>query len=308
MNALGLILLDILLPVFVIMLLGYVMQLKFKMDLQTLAKLNIYFVVPAFIFVELYDNDIALGLFGLVLVFFIVYTVLLFLAGQGLSRMAGLTQSRRITFTNSLMFYNSGNYGVPVNDLVFRGDPLAMGVQVIMMTLQNVFLFSYGVFSLQAASIGKLRALLGYLKMPVMYAMVLGVLLGWLEVPLPAFVWTPAEYVADAMIAIALFTLGAQVASFEFLPVRLSVYASAAVRLIAGPAIALVILLVLPVQGMLAQALFIASAMPTSVNSAIIAQEYRMHPKYAAQIVLFSTIFSAATVTVVIYLSRVLFA
>ncbi len=39
------------------------------------------------------------------------------------------------------MFFNSGNYGIPVNDLVFRSDPFVMSIQVIMFTLQTYFCF-----------------------------------------------------------------------------------------------------------------------------------------------------------------------
>ena len=51
----------------------------------------------------------------------------------------------------------------------------------------------------------------------------------------------------------------------------------------------------------------IASAMPTSVNSAVIAEEYKNYPEFAAQVVLFSTIISAFTVSLVIYLAGILF-
>ncbi len=67
------------------------------------------------------------------------------------------------------------------------------------------------------------------------------------------------------------------------------------------------IITVFRLEGVMAQALFIASAMPTSVNSAVIAEEYKSHPDFAAQTVLFSTVASMLTVTVIIYLSRVLF-
>ncbi|MDY0394104.1 hypothetical protein RWE15_05945 [Virgibacillus halophilus] len=50
-----------------------------------------------------------------------------------------MDKKEKITFSNSVMFFNSGNYGVPVNDLVFKSDPVAMSVQVIMLTLQNIF-------------------------------------------------------------------------------------------------------------------------------------------------------------------------
>ncbi|SDO17332.1 AEC family transporter [Alkalicoccus daliensis] len=297
---------SIILPIFVIMTVGYVLQIKFQMNLQTLAKLNIYFLVPGFIFVQLYETEIAASLFGYVLLFFVLYCLLLYFLGEGIGRALGLKE-KKTTFTNSLMFFNSGNYGVPVNDLVFRGDPFAMSIQVIILTFQNIFLFSYGIFSLQAANIGRLRAAAGYFKMPVLYAMLLGVTLNYWNIGIPEFIWTPANYVADAMIAMALITLGAQVAQFKITTHLTSIYWSIGARLIIGPAVALVIIWLLPVEGVMAQALFIASAMPTSVNSAIIAQEYKIHPEYASQVVLFSTLFSAFTVSVVIYLSRIFF-
>lgn len=298
---------EIILPIFIIMSIGFILQRKFTMDVSTLAKINIYFLVPGFIFVKLYETSISAQLFGNILLFFILYVLLLFLIAMVIGRLTGMEKGMRTTFTNSAIFFNSGNYGVPVNDLVFRSDPFAMSIQVIMLTMQNIFLFSYGIFSLQSVKLGKVRAALGYFKMPVLYAMLAGVLLNYLEVPLPSFVWVPANYIADAMISLALFTLGAQVAQLRLTAGLSSLYYSLTIRLIIGPIIAFGILVLFQVKGLTAQALFIASAMPTSVNSAVIAQEYDNHPEFAAQIVLFSTLMSAITVTVVIYLARLLF-
>lgn len=298
---------DILLPIFIVMGIGFMMERKFELNIQTLARLNIYFLVPAFIFVKLYETTIPASLFGNVLLFFILYVFILFMIAQVTGRILKLPKSEQTTFTNSVMFFNSGNYGVPVNDLVFRGDPFAMSIQVIVLTLQNIFLFSYGIFSLQSIKIGKLQAILGYFRMPVLYAMLAGVLLNYFNVNVPEFIWVPANYIADAMIALALFTLGAQVAQFKFVSNLSTVYYSLTLRLIIGPLIALLIIYVFGVSGVIAQALLIGSAMPTSVNSAVIAQEYDNHPDLAAQIVLFSTLSSAVTVTLVIFFARLLF-
>jgi len=286
---------------------GFFLQRKFDLNLQTLARLNIYFLVPGFIFVKLYSTEISAHLFGSVLFFFILYVILLFIIASFVGKLIGLDKGKKTTFVNSAMFFNSGNYGVPVNDLVFRSDPFAMSIQVIMLTLQNIFLFSYGIFSLQSVKIGKLKAALGYFKMPVLYAMLSGVLLNYFSVPIPSFIWIPANYIADAMISLALFTLGAQVAQMKFVSGLSTVYYSLALRLAIGPIIALGIIYIFKIDGIVAQALFIASAMPTSVNSAVIAQEYNNHPNFAAQIVLFSTMISAITVSIVIYFSRILF-
>lgn len=307
MTELLIILKDILLPIFVVMGIGFFMQRKFDLNLQTLARLNIYFFVPGFIFVKLYSTNISANLFGNVLFFFILYVILLYILSSFVGKLMGLDKGKKTTFVNSAMFFNSGNYGVPVNDLVFKSDPFAMSIQVIMLTLQNIFLFSYGIFSLQSVKVGKLKAALGYFRMPVLYAMLSGVLLNYFTVPIPSFIWIPANYIADGMISIALFTLGAQVAQMKFISSLSSVYYSLMLRLVIGPVIALGIIYVFQIDGILAQALFIASAMPTSVNSAVIAQEYNNHPNFAAQIVLFSTLMSAITVSIVIYFARVLF-
>ena len=299
---------DIILPVFIVMLIGYISQKKYSLDLQTLARLNIYYVVPAFIFVRLYTTDIALHLFIKIVLFVGLFVLILFIIATIVGRMMQFDKQKRVTFTNSIIFINSGNYAVPVNDLVFRGDPFAMSIQVIFLMFQNVLLYSYGVFSLQSLHTGKLRAALAYFKMPVLYAMLAGLLLGAYNVPIPHFIWVPANYIADGMIALALFTLGAQVSQLKLTSGLKTVYVSMFLRLIAGPAIATGLLLLFRIDGMMAQALLIASAMPTAVNSAVIAQEYKSHPEIAAQIVLFSTMTSAITVSIVIYIARILFA
>lgn len=286
---------------------GFFMQRKFDLNLQTLARLNIYFLSPGFIFVKLYSTSISANLFGNVLFFFSLYVILLFIISNFVGKLLGLGKGKKTTFVNSAMFFNAGNYGVPVNDLVFRSDPFAMSIQVIMLTLQNIFLFSYGVFSLQSIKVGKLKAALGYFKMPVLYAMLFGILLNYFSVPIPSFIWTPANYVAGGMIPLALFTLGAQVAQMKFISSLSSVYYSLTLRLVIGPMLALGIIYIFQLDGIMAQALFIGSAMPTSVNSAVIAQEYNNHPNFAAQIVLFSTLMSAITVSIVIYFARILF-
>lgn len=301
------ILTDIILPIFIIMSVGYIIQKKLHLNIQTLARLNIYFLIPAFIFEKLYSTQFSLKIFLYVLVFFVIYVAILYMIGNFIGKAMKLEKGKRTTFTNSALFFNSGNYGVPVNDLVFRSDPFAMSIQVIVLTLQNIFLFSYGIISMQAADTGKLKALLDYFKLPILYAMVLGIGLNVLGVTLPTFIEVPANYAANAMIALALFTLGAQVAEIRLTSGLSNVYGSLFVRLMLGPVIALGIIYLLRIDGVFAQALFIASAMPTSVNSAVIAEEYKNHPDFAAQIVLFSTIFSAITVTVVIYISRILF-
>ncbi|KAA2302259.1 AEC family transporter, partial [Clostridioides difficile] len=71
-------------------------------------------------------------------------------------------------------------------------------------------------------------------------------------------------------------------------------------RLLIGPAIGISIVLLLGLEGIAAQALIIASGMPTGVNASILAEEYDNEPDFAAQTVLISTLLNIITITALI--------
>lgn len=302
----GDIVLDVVLPIFILIGLGALMQRAFKLDLYTLAKINFYFVTPAVVFVSMYESEMSADLLGSVTGFYILYVLLLYGVSRLVSWPLKFGPGMRAAFTNSLILDNSGNYGLPINQLAFKGDPLAASVQALVMTFQSLVTFTYGVMSVQRAkSGGTLKAaLIGFLKMPVPYALVLGMALHLLQWPIPYFVSKPLGYIADSMVAIALLTLGAQIVKYPLRLDRIDVYVSVALRLLIGPVIGFILVWALGLKGIPAQALLIASGMPTGVNSTILAEEYDNEPDFASQTVLISTLLNIITMTSLISLSK----
>lgn len=302
----GEIVLDVVLPIFILIGLGALMQRAFKLDLYTLAKINFYFVTPAVVFVSMYESEMSAELLGSVTAFYVLYVLLLYGVSRLVSWRLKFRPGMRAAFTNSLILDNSGNYGLPINQLAFKGDPLATSVQALVMTFQSLVTFTYGVMSVQRAkSGGTLKAaLIGFLKMPVPYALVLGMALHLLQWPIPYFVSKPLGYIADSMVAIALLTLGAQIVKYPLRLDRIDVYVSVVLRLLIGPAIGFILVWVLNLKGIPAQALLIASGMPTGVNSTILAEEYDNEPDFASQTVLISTLLNIITMTALISLSQ----
>lgn len=290
---------EIIMPVFLLIAVGFVLQKKFKLDLYTLSKINIYYLSPAIIFSKLYDTSFSVQLFFRVVGFTGLFVILLYFVTVFLGKMLRLDKRKYTAFSHSILFYNSGNFGIPVNELVFK-DPLAMSIQVAVMVFQNTFIFSYGVFALSAMNAGKWKALLSYFKLPLFYAMFFGLALNMANVDLPNFITTSVHYVADAMIAVALLTLGAQISGLKLSFIDIPLYISMMTRLLIAPVIAFLLLKGLGLDGIIAQALLISTAMPTAVNSSIIAQEYNNEPDFAAQTVITSTLFSSVTLTLVI--------
>ena len=144
--------------------------------------------------------------------------------------------------------------------------------------------------------------------MPAVYAIAAALILKCIPFDFTTtFIWPAAVYLKDGLISIALLTLGIQLskATFEFKNVE--VYLASAARLIGGPALALLIIFLMGIQGEMARMLFISSSVPTAVNTALIAMEMDNEKDFSSQVVMTATLLSAVTLTVVIYLSTILF-
>jgi len=307
MNVFFMIGVNVILPVFILVGAGVLLHRKFRFDMNTLSKLNTFLLMPTVSFVNIYQNHVGGKTLLHIVGFLILQGFCLMFISALISKTAKFDSSLASTFKNSIVLNNSGNFGLPVSQLVFQHSPLGASIQIIVMIFQNLLTYTYGLFNSVSVANSGFKAIKQFLKNPVIYAFLLGLLLHSFDVKIPNFMWTPIENVSDAFLAIALITLGAQSAYIKIsrfsLPLILSLFG----RLILSPCIALAIIFILKLEGTTAQALFIASSFPTSRNSALFALEYGNHPEYAAQAVLMSTIFSMVTVTTVIFLSSIIF-
>lgn len=301
------ILYNVMLPIAIIVLLGYFVQIRLQLDRGTLGKMMINYIMPIFIFMNLYESDIDFSLLLYIMIFLFIFAGVSFLISSIIAKISKVKENHKVLFTNSSLLYNAGNYGVPVNDLVFRSDPFAMSVQVIMMVFQNILSYSYGIIALSSADSSKLKALLGYFKMPMFYGLVFGLLLNYFSVDLIEPLTKSFGYVKDSMIGFVLFILGTQIAGIKFHKLRPSAFMAAGLKLLIIPFFSLILLMVFNIEGVVAQAIFITTALPSSVNSSVIAQQYSNDPEYAAEIVMISTLFSAITVPLIIFTAMTVF-
>ncbi|WP_394231920.1 AEC family transporter [Niallia oryzisoli] len=307
MDVFFLILLNVVLPVFVLIVIGVFLHRRFQFDMNTLSKLNNYLLMPAVSFVNVYQNNIGGKTLVHILGFLAAQGLCLMFISSAMAKIAKFENGLASTFKNSIVLNNSGNFGMPVSQLVFQHNPAGASIQVVVMIFQNLLTYTYGLLNSVSVDRSGLQAVKEFLKNPVIYAFALGLILQVTNIKLPDFLWTPIENTSNAFIAVALITLGAQSAYIKIRHFSVELYLSLFGRLILSPIVAFTIILIFNLEGTTAQALFIASSFPTSRNSALFALEYGNHPEYAAQAVLMSTIFSIITVTTVVYLSTILF-
>jgi malate permease and related proteins len=301
------ILLDIIFPIFLLIGAGAVLQRAIRLDLSTLSTLTVYFLLPAVCFVNIYESKMSSELISHTLVFLLLFNMLLILTSMLIAKVNKFNRKLTATFKNSMVLSNSGNYGLPVSELVFAANPAGMSIQIIISIFQNLLTFTYGFFNSVSADSSGREILRKIMRLPVIYALLLAILLKLLHIEIPQFLWKPIENSSNAFLAVALVTLGAQVAFLRITRISRPIVWIVIGRLIISPIVGLLVIFILGLTDITAQALFIASSFPSSRNSALLALEYDNYPEYASQAVLLTTIISSITVAVVVYLSKILF-
>jgi hypothetical protein len=307
-------------PIFILVFLGFIMDRKLDMDILTLTRLNFYLFVPAFTFVNIYTTDISTELIRVLA----LVTVLLALngaLGAGVSRAMRLPHKTGKAFQNALMFFNAGNIGISLITLVFSNEPFlvdgaapyleaALSVQVMILLVQNLTTNTIGFINSGGDGITFKTGLIRVLKMPSPYAILLAVLLKTLT---PGFdltatpAWPALIFLRNGLVSAALVTLGVQLSKT---PINLKLktpYIAAFLRLAGGPALAFGLIKLFGFDGVVAQAIFISAATPTAVNTALLSIDCKGDVDFAVQTVTLATLLSAVTMTAAVYLAYILF-
>lgn len=295
------ILLNISLPIIILISIGFGFQKVFKTDAKTLPKLMLYLLVPVAIFVQMYKADITPAFFGQVALFTFMMIAAMLLISLVLSRLMHFSRSRRNAQHNAMTLFNTGNYGIPLIALVFSGNPLTTASQLFIVIIQNITGNTLGVYMASSGKGTSRRALLSILKMPSLYAIALAVLFKVFPVTVPPTIMIPLGYLEKSFVAVALLTLGVQLATVKFSGSMRDVLISSFVKIITAPLLGFAFVLALGIEGMLAQALIIGISTPTAVFSAIIAREFDNEVDYASQMVLSTTLLCTLTLPLVIW-------
>ncbi len=298
------------LPVFLLIGTGMLINLRYGLDVRTLSRLTVYALVPGFIFVTLYETGIPPELLK-ALVYAVLLLIPLGLATALYSRISGQSHSLGSATLNSVLFYNSGNFGLPLITLVFMNSaeaPLALSTQVMVLLVQNLAGNTVGFYLAGRAQMHRDQLFKLILGIPAMYA--LGAALILKALPIDAttfFFWPTLVYLKGGLIPVALFTLGVQLSKSRFRADNPTVWAAVGLRLLISPILAYGLLLIMQIHGTMAQVLLIGSGLPSAVTTALAAVEFDNEPDFASQTVMVTTLLCAVTLAVLIPLAQWLF-
>jgi malate permease and related proteins len=296
---------NIILPIFVIIAIGFAMDRRFRLDLDTLSKLNFWVFVPALLFVKLLDAKISAADMFSVGIFTLVQIVLLFLLSVAAYSHPRLLPSRAV-LAMSTIFNNCGNYGIPLVVFAFPDRPSLLGALAVIICVQNLLSFTFGIWLFERRKHSTVKILMGFAKIPVVYAAVIALVMKWLQVAPPLQIGMPMRFLSDGLVAIALITLGAQLSRSLTKSDPLPLTVVSLMRLVASPIIAFAML---PFFGWhlpepLAAMIIVIAGMPVGVNVYILAAEYKRDEALASQAIFWTTLISPVTLAILLAICR----
>ena len=291
------ILLSVVLPVGLIMIIGFIAGRNLKLDQPTLSQISIYILAPALVADSLYRTTVSWKSAAELLLGYALISLILYGLVVSFCLLLRVEKNDRQSLLAITLCPNNGNMGLPV--VTFALGEAGLERAIIYMIGSSIFLFGIAPGMLKGD--GLMLGLRLTLKLPLVWAMLAGVSLNLFQVELPFNLGKSIELLGIAAIPMALLILGMQLATTHF-DIRKQEILAAGVKLAIAPLIAYFVGRLLRLEGLDLQVLILQTAMPTAINSLIMVKEFGGNAPMVARTIILSTMISFLSLPLVIWL------
>ena len=288
-------LLPAVLPVGLIILIGFIVGRTISLQRSTLSQLALYVLSPALVVDGLYRTELSLNSSTKLLLGFSLTCLTIYGIVNIINRCLKLNDSLSRAITAVVMFPNNGNMGLPVATFALGAGGLDRAI--IYMLGSSFLMFCFGPAMIRGNGI--IRGLKLTLRLPLIWAILLGLSLRLLSIDIPWQLDKSIQQLGAAAIPIALILLGMQLSENRFQP-SLKEIILAIARLVGAPIIAYAIGTLLNLETLNLQILVLESAMPTAVNSFVIVSEFGGDKDLVAKAIVTSTLMSFVTLPILL--------
>jgi predicted permease len=291
------VLIDVLLPIFLIFGVGYILGKKKNPSPHPIAHLSIYVLLPSLVFTSFLNGDVldSLAVTG---VYVVAFTGAMYVISVVMCRLLKVDRALESAFLLSVLFTNAGNYGVPLCTFAFGEEGMVNALAYMMYSSVIIYTLAVYIASRGKSNIGE--SFTNIFRIPLVYAVVLAAVLSYFSVDVPSFLVKPLGLLGSAAIPVAMVLLGIQLSRTtvqkRFKPLLLSTV----FRLVLSPFVGLGITSVMGVEGVLRSVLIVESSTPTAINAALIAIEFDAEPGFVSTVVLVSTLVSIFSLSILL--------
>ena len=285
---------SITLPIFTLVLVGFLYGRRVKPDLGGANKLIVDIALPGLIFISLSSklfDPLAALLFTAASIALIVLSGLI---AWPLAKFSGATVQ---AFLPCAMFTNVGPIGIPLIALAY--GPEGMATAVVLLVISNVLHFTLGAGVMS----GKVDWRMVFAN-PLVWATVLGVASSQFQLTLPQWVETSCTMIGSVLVPMMLISLGVRLASSQVADAWVGAR-SGVLILIIRIAAALLALWLIPLQGLERGALILFACLPPAVFNYMLADKFQVEPNKVASTVIVGHLMSLAFLPLGIWLAFV---
>jgi predicted permease len=291
---LGGIFLNVVTPVFALVLIGALAGRWLALDTRTLTRFAYFLLTPAFVFNIIGKADVSAALALRMIGFIAVVEIGLAFLGFAVARLLRRPRKMVGAYILIAVFGNVGNFGLPL--IEFRLGEEALIPATVFFVSVSMIAFTIGVAAATGSQGSKLNALFSVLKTPAIIALPFALLFNATG-GLPLFLDRIAGLLGAAMVPTMLVTLGVQLTQLKNFRFSADMFIASGVRLLGGPLLAFLLVIPFGLTGLERGAGILQASMPSAVLASIIALEHDLLPDFVTPTVLLSTLLSLVTLT-----------
>ncbi len=285
--------LNVIMPVFGIVLMGYLLGGRLALQAQTLTRTAYYIFVPAFIFQAMSSSRVPLDHAAKMLFFIVLTHLLVVVAAGGIGRFLGHSREMIAAFVMVAVSGNVGNYGIAM--IRFRFGEAALAPATFYYVVLSIVVFVVCVGAAGWARGGGRGILGGLIRTPAIIVLVPALIVSNSSLVVPLMLSRMIGLLADAMIPVMLFSLGLQLLEQKHIRFSRDVVTASALRLLLAPLLACLVAIPFGLSHLEYASGVLQAGMPTAIMAAIIAKEHNIAPQFVTTAVLFTILASLVT-------------
>lgn len=291
---------NIILPVFILIFCGYMAEKKIGLDFRTLTDCSLYIFSPALVFSSLIRQNLQLTLTLDIFFFMVLYTLALYLLVRFVAAATSMPQEKSGALVLTTVVMNVGNFGLPLAYFAFGEQGL--NVSVLTFVLFNIPLSTLAIVVAQGGKVPLGKALVNTFKIPIFHAVALAFLFKAVDLSVPFFLLRAIELLGDAAIPLMLLLLGMQLARTKLEAQWSFLSLATLIRLGIAPLVAWAIATLLDMSGTTRNVIILQTSTPSAILPLLYSLRFGMRPDLVAGTILVTTLLSAATLTIILYL------
>lgn len=279
-------------PLYCIILLGYIAGRKLHVKKESIAHLLIYIIAPVVVFTGVSKADVSAGALSLPVFFFCLASILCLFA-YTVGRLIWKDSEKNI-LAFAAGAGNVGYFGLPVSVAVFGPD----AIPLVVLSVFGIILYenTLGFYITAKGNFSSRESIRKVMKLPTVYAFLLGAVINLSGIPSGQALTDLATYFQGAYTTLGMMLIGLGIASAGTLKVDAPfIIFSFSIKFLLWPLLVTLFIAldsaVLHIYNQqIHSVMILLSAVPLGANIVAYATELKTHPEKAATAVLLSTL------------------